>query len=264
MPDRIRSSFFGKTSYPTPTIPCVPSRPKEIVESPEDQKRKKRKKSRQEGSETRGRQNIQLSQTVPSCPAQTYIPSWQTSKNMPERNASTREKRAGPTRPPKEQRAKIDTKEEKDSITAASASASMTQDQTHDIDMSDDESVDLSAQDHGSPAESVKSGGDDAIKPESEGGTTQGDSEAAGPNMPVQKRRRVTRACDECRRKKIKCDGKQPCTHCSVYSYGSTSLPSHCFFYSSPFLVPCLPSPRRSFPHAPLYLASTVFFVLLR
>lgn len=42
--------------------------------------------------------------------------------------------------------------------------------------------------------------------------------------MPVQKRRRVTRACDECRRKKIKCDGKQPCTHCSVYSYGEMSL----------------------------------------
>ena len=38
---------------------------------------------------------------------------------------------------------------------------------------------------------------------------------------PVQKRRRVTRACDECRRKKIKCDGKQPCTHCTVYSYGT-------------------------------------------
>lgn len=37
---------------------------------------------------------------------------------------------------------------------------------------------------------------------------------------PLQKRRRVTRACDECRRKKIKCDGKQPCTHCTVYSYG--------------------------------------------
>ncbi|PVH97558.1 hypothetical protein DM02DRAFT_616434 [Periconia macrospinosa] len=36
----------------------------------------------------------------------------------------------------------------------------------------------------------------------------------------MQKRRRVTRACDECRRKKIKCDGKQPCTHCTVYSYG--------------------------------------------
>lgn len=38
---------------------------------------------------------------------------------------------------------------------------------------------------------------------------------------PLQKRRRVTRACDECRRKKIKCDGKQPCTHCTVYSYGA-------------------------------------------
>ncbi|KAK4541695.1 hypothetical protein LTR36_007404 [Oleoguttula mirabilis] len=38
----------------------------------------------------------------------------------------------------------------------------------------------------------------------------------------AQKRRRVTRACDECRRKKIKCDGKQPCTHCTVYSYECT------------------------------------------
>ncbi|BFZ63744.1 Gypsy retrotransposon integrase-like protein 1 [Saitoella coloradoensis] len=36
------------------------------------------------------------------------------------------------------------------------------------------------------------------------------------------KRRRVTRACDECRKKKIKCDGKKPCTHCSVYSYECT------------------------------------------
>lgn len=40
---------------------------------------------------------------------------------------------------------------------------------------------------------------------------------------PLQKRRRVGRACDECRRKKIKCDGKQPCTHCTVYSYGARS-----------------------------------------
>lgn len=45
-------------------------------------------------------------------------------------------------------------------------------------------------------------------------------SASGSAQMPVQKRRRVTRACDECRRKKIKCDGKQPCTHCSVYSYG--------------------------------------------
>lgn len=41
---------------------------------------------------------------------------------------------------------------------------------------------------------------------------------------PMQKRRRVTRACDECRRKKIKCDGKQPCTHCTVYSYGQSNV----------------------------------------
>lgn len=40
-------------------------------------------------------------------------------------------------------------------------------------------------------------------------------------SVPMQKRRRVGRACDECRRKKIKCDGKQPCTHCTVYSYGA-------------------------------------------
>lgn len=45
------------------------------------------------------------------------------------------------------------------------------------------------------------------------------------PKAPQQKRRRVTRACDECRRKKIKCDGKQPCTHCTVYSYGESSDP---------------------------------------
>jgi Fungal Zn(2)-Cys(6) binuclear cluster domain len=44
---------------------------------------------------------------------------------------------------------------------------------------------------------------------------------SARPSAPLQKRRRVTRACDECRRKKIKCDGKQPCTHCTVYSYGT-------------------------------------------
>ncbi|KAK1750788.1 putative transcriptional regulatory protein [Echria macrotheca] len=89
-------------------------------------------------------------------------------------------------------------------------------------DMSDDESVDLSAQDHGSPSESVKSSGPGPVKSESE--APSGDQSATGDtqSMPLQKRRRVTRACDECRRKKIKCDGKQPCTHCSVYSYECT------------------------------------------
>ncbi|KAK3938339.1 putative transcriptional regulatory protein [Diplogelasinospora grovesii] len=98
-------------------------------------------------------------------------------------------------------------------------------------DMSDDESVDSSPHDNPSPSESVKSSsaGQGPIKSESEGphdgassahdASTAGDG---GHRMPVQKRRRVTRACDECRRKKIKCDGKQPCTHCSVYSYECT------------------------------------------
>ncbi|ODV96014.1 hypothetical protein PACTADRAFT_20807, partial [Pachysolen tannophilus NRRL Y-2460] len=42
------------------------------------------------------------------------------------------------------------------------------------------------------------------------------------PNLINQKRRRVTRACDECRKKKVKCDGQQPCIHCTVYSYECT------------------------------------------
>ena len=61
------------------------------------------------------------------------------------------------------------------------------------------------------------------------------DSKLTTQSLPMQKRRRVGRACDECRRKKIKCDGKQPCTHCTVYSYGAqfvsksrlTFLPNH-------------------------------------
>lgn len=65
-----------------------------------------------------------------------------------------------------------------------------------------------------------QSPGDVSLKAE------RGEENSTGSNqtvqMPVQKRRRVTRACDECRRKKIKCDGKQPCTHCSVYSYECT------------------------------------------
>lgn len=53
------------------------------------------------------------------------------------------------------------------------------------------------------------------------------DADPSGrPSQPGQKRRRVTRACDECRRKKIKCDGRQPCTHCTVYSYGKYAVMS--------------------------------------
>ncbi|KAF2150952.1 hypothetical protein K461DRAFT_228550 [Myriangium duriaei CBS 260.36] len=60
---------------------------------------------------------------------------------------------------------------------------------------------------------------DSASGPASPGADDNGQDK---PSAPMQKRRRVTRACDECRRKKIKCDGKQPCTHCTVYSYDCT------------------------------------------
>lgn len=39
---------------------------------------------------------------------------------------------------------------------------------------------------------------------------------------PETKKRRVIRACDECRKKKVKCDGQQPCIHCTVYSFKCT------------------------------------------
>jgi hypothetical protein len=81
--------------------------------------------------------------------------------------------------------------------------------------------------DEASPDGSVKSSS--VIKEEEEGldydSIVPESSSANNQSMPVQKRRRVTRACDECRRKKIKCDGKQPCTHCSVYSYGKPCPP---------------------------------------
>jgi len=67
--------------------------------------------------------------------------------------------------------------------------------------------------------------GDDQLETKQEDGTSPLSYATGKPNIKpsshLQKRRRVTRACDECRRKKIKCDGKQPCTHCTVYSYGA-------------------------------------------
>jgi len=52
--------------------------------------------------------------------------------------------------------------------------------------------------------------------------TTGAGSVSGGHRSQDQKRRRVTRACDNCRLKKVKCDGKQPCIHCTVYSYSCT------------------------------------------
>ena len=72
----------------------------------------------------------------------------------------------------------------------------------------------------GPPAEDdSERANDDSMAGSPEGDDPPSDSNAKT-QAPMQKRRRVTRACDECRRKKIKCDGKQPCTHCTVYSYG--------------------------------------------
>ena len=86
-----------------------------------------------------------------------------------------------------------------------------------------------SPEDYGSDAESI--GEELDVKQESVAGSpsasTSGAAGGKGTNAKpanLQKRRRVTRACDECRRKKIKCDGKQPCTHCTVYSYGMFDL----------------------------------------
>ncbi|RDL40450.1 uncharacterized protein BP5553_00429 [Venustampulla echinocandica] len=74
-----------------------------------------------------------------------------------------------------------------------------------------------------SPSSPNDSGDDDPAAVHSGQWQPSGGSGQASPSStslpprtpaPLQKRRRVTRACDECRRKKIKCDGKQPyCTY---------------------------------------------------
>lgn len=89
--------------------------------------------------------------------------------------------------------------------------------QSGDIPTSDDDD----SQDASSPQESqrVERGAGSKL-PTQPARPAPGWSEKS--SKPVQKRRRVTRACDECRKKKIKCDGKQPCTHCTVYSYACT------------------------------------------
>jgi hypothetical protein len=89
-----------------------------------------------------------------------------------------------------------------------------------------------------------------ASPPDSPQVSHEDDDDSSRPTLPLQKRRRVTRACDECRRKKIKCDGKQPCTHCTVYSYGNCVDPAYLNDLSLIFycLIECTydqPSNRR-------------------
>jgi hypothetical protein len=55
--------------------------------------------------------------------------------------------------------------------------------------------------------------GSEQVEPPSE-------AHLAGPELPPRKRSKVSRACDECRRKKIKCDavsesGETPCSNCT-------------------------------------------------
>ncbi|KAK4552486.1 Gypsy retrotransposon integrase-like protein 1 [Recurvomyces mirabilis] len=94
------------------------------------------------------------------------------------------------------------------------------------------ESKPTGAMEHASPEDyasdgDLSTGEDQEVKVEDSNaspsnGTHGTGLHASGIKAHMQKRRRVTRACDECRRKKIKCDGKQPCTHCTVYSYDCT------------------------------------------
>ncbi|KAI1861344.1 uncharacterized protein JN550_010874 [Neoarthrinium moseri] len=74
----------------------------------------------------------------------------------------------------------------------------------------------------GTPHDEMSDAEASSVHSDDEGTPQDGSKADDTPSLPLQKRRRVTRACDECRRKKIKCDGKQPCTHCQVYSYECT------------------------------------------
>lgn len=113
------------------------------------------------------------------------------------------------------------------------------------------------AYDHMSDAE----GSEDDVDVKQEYSQTSPNGTSSVKNAPavkanLQKRRRVTRACDECRRKKIKCDGKQPCTHCQVYSYGESSRMPASTWTSANSWVECTydqPSNRRRNP-APQYV----------
>ncbi|KAL5116882.1 Gypsy retrotransposon integrase-like protein 1 [Pleosporales sp. CAS-2024a] len=63
----------------------------------------------------------------------------------------------------------------------------------------------------GLPAPAEHSQPEDSAESGDEGSPSRDLPDGQAPKtQPLQKRRRVTRACDECRRKKIKCDGKQP------------------------------------------------------
>ncbi|SZF03862.1 unnamed protein product [Blumeria hordei] len=43
---------------------------------------------------------------------------------------------------------------------------------------------------------------------------TSNTTQSSNPTTSQSKRRRISRACDVCRKRKVKCDGKHSCTHC--------------------------------------------------
>ncbi|KAH7322835.1 fungal-specific transcription factor domain-containing protein [Stachybotrys elegans] len=56
---------------------------------------------------------------------------------------------------------------------------------------------------------------------------SHGPDNLSKPREKLPKRRRISRACDDCRRKKIKCDGKQPCSSCAEFNSECTyQIPS--------------------------------------
>ncbi|KAH8888995.1 hypothetical protein GQ53DRAFT_723777 [Thozetella sp. PMI_491] len=62
-----------------------------------------------------------------------------------------------------------------------------------------------------------------SLEYESSRGPTRDSSVTAGihqesPGPPRPKRRNITRACDDCRRRKIKCDGERPCASCAEFN----------------------------------------------
>ena len=69
-----------------------------------------------------------------------------------------------------------------------------------------------------------KEGGAKTRDQASSGDNIQSPSLRGNHQLPTQRRKRVLRACDECRREKIGCDGKRPCAHCTVYGYGKNVL----------------------------------------
>jgi len=68
----------------------------------------------------------------------------------------------------------------------------------------------------GQASQQSETGGDGSQEPKE-----PTDSKLKPQENVTKKRRRVMRACDECRRKKIKCNGRQPCENCTIYNDSS-------------------------------------------